>query len=322
MTIDEAIRQYTDYITTIRGYSINTLRSYRRRFAVLSALYGNHQPHTLSYADIEAYCRDGNVSRPVVYRRVAAVKGLFKYLYEHEIISRHLARGLRYPKMGRKLPKVLSNDEVQRLLAAPSEDNPFEHRNKAILYTMYSTGVRRAEVVDIKLSSIDLDACTMHIRGKGTKDRYVFIDEIAKGVLERYVERSRPLILQGRKCPYLFPSRSAKKLPDRSIYEIVNAYAHKARIPKSVHPHMIRHTFATHLYEDSGDLLAVKDLLGHENIITTSVYTHITDKRRRETYDKARAVRAQAQEPARASIVASISFITWESFSWSSWRSF
>ncbi|MBU1862141.1 MAG: tyrosine recombinase XerC, partial [Candidatus Omnitrophica bacterium] len=209
----------------------------------------------------------------------------FKFLNRENVISSNPAVSVSTPKRERKLPLFLDQAEVVSLLDAPAGDSEIERRDKAIMELLYSSGIRVSELQDINTEDIDFFGGLLKVRGKGKKERIVPFGSMAVKAIEQYLEK-REVQQTGNKHA-LFLNKSGTRLTDRSIRRVILKYAQRIALKKRVSPHTLRHSFATHLLDRGADLRSVQELLGHENLSTTQIYTHITTKRLKEVYDQA-----------------------------------
>ncbi len=224
-------------------------------------------------------CRRKSVSNRSNARRVSALNAFFSYLNLHGHISRNPFLTVDLPKSGRSLPKALSMDEVNKLLELPPSPSPLVLRNQTMLLLLYSTGLRVTELVTLPMVACNLSAGFLKVIGKGDKERLVPFASVAKEAIESYMEHARPLILKGKQSNYVFVTSRAKPMSRARFWQIVRETATVSGISKAVSPHMLRHSFATHLLAGGADLRAVQIMLGHADISTTQIYTHIDQDR-------------------------------------------
>jgi integrase/recombinase XerC len=225
------------------------------------------------------------LSRSTLARRVASLRGFFHWLHLKGKLTDFPLMSLRGPKLGRRIPSFLEEDEVTRLLESAGRKNFFSLRDRAVLELLYGTGMRVAELVDLDLEDVDLREEIVKIKGKGDKERIVPLGRYALDALIHYLEEREGKIQQGAKA--LFINKSGMRLSDRAVRKRLDKYLEVAGIYKSASPHTLRHSFATHLLNRGADLRSVQELLGHERISTTQVYTHVSPKRLKEVYEKA-----------------------------------
>lgn len=221
-------------------------------------------------------------------RKISALRTFFSFLVREKEVPENLARLLDTPRLERNLPQVLSLEEVEALLSACDKTKPRGLRDRAILELLYSSGLRVGEVVSLEFSHLDLENRMLRLWGKGFKERMVPFGEEAHEAISLYLEKGRGEILKGRSSNYLFINGpSARPLTRQSVWNMVKRYAKRANLREDITPHTLRHTFATHLLENGADLRVVQEFLGHSDISTTQIYTHVSKKVLRETYDRA-----------------------------------
>ncbi len=240
---------------------------------------------SLIHAFLE-HCQQKSISNRSNARRVSALKTFFSFLAEQNIVKQNPFAVIDLPKSGRTLPKALSLEEVKRLLAPPLKVTPYTRRDSAMLFLLYSTGLRVSELIRLPLSACNLSAGFVRVLGKGNKERLVPFGEQAKEKIEFYLETARPLILRGKQSNYLFITRQGSCMTRLRFWQIIRKTALAAGIEKNISPHMIRHSFATHLLSHGADLRSVQLMLGHADIATTQIYTHIDQERLKSIHKK------------------------------------
>ena len=240
----------------------------------------------LKMRDYLADLQSGDISRRSSARKLSAVRGFFDFLLANGIVEINPADEVSHPKIKRGLPEFLSIDEMENLLNAPSIDTPLGTRDRAVLETLYSAGMRVAELAGITLDQMDLDGGTVRITGKGDKQRDAVLGRYAVAALRKYLD-IRLELNRGKSEGRLFLSRNGRPLGERDIHRIVTKYARKLWGNRSVSPHTLRHSFATHLLDGGADLRDVQELLGHSSLSTTQIYIHVSVERLRAVYDKA-----------------------------------
>ena len=221
-----------------------------------------------------------------IARSLSSIKTFYKYLVLDGLVAANPAGDLETPKIRRKLPRVLSVDEVDRLMEAPKVTLPLGIRDRAMLELMYGTGVRVSELLSLQLDDINFTAGFLRCLGKGRKERIIPVNQTASDWVQRYLARSRNLLSKSSQERALFLNARGKRMSRQGFFKILNAYAKAAEIDKEVTPHTLRHSFATHLLENGADLRAVQEMLGHSDISTTQIYTHLTRSRLREVYQQ------------------------------------
>ncbi|WP_459946499.1 site-specific tyrosine recombinase XerD [Desulfocastanea catecholica] len=219
-------------------------------------------------------------------RRISALKSFFAFLLREKLVTHNPFSTIDLPRSGRSLPKALSQNEVQRLLAPANSPTPIAGRDNAMLFLLYSTGLRVSELVQLPLTGCNLAAGFVRVIGKGNKERLIPFGNQAKEKIEQYLKVSRPLILKGKRSNYLFITARGSCMTRLRFWQIVRKTALAAGIDKDISPHMLRHSFATHLLSHGADLRAVQMMLGHADIATTQIYTHIDQDRLKSIHKK------------------------------------
>ena len=287
MSEAQGIDHYLAGLLSERGLSANTVAGYRRDLGKLQAfleLQGRKTPAALSRADVPRlleFLRGQGLASPSVARCLAACRGFYRFLLREGYLRQDPFLDVTVPTGSRRLPKALSIAEVQRLLDAPGRNDagrgrhPEALRDDAMLEVLYATGLRVSELVKLDLDTINLSAGFLRATGKGSKQRVVPLGAVAIRKLRHYLASGRPHLLKSRSSNCLFVTRSARGLTRQGFWKIMRRYARDARIRRPISPHMLRHSFATHLLERGADLRVVQSLLGHANITTTQIYTHV-----------------------------------------------
>ena len=287
MSEAQGIDHYLAGLLSERGLSANTVAGYRRDLGKLQAfleLQGCKTTVALSRADVPRlleFLRGQGLASPSVARCLAACRGFYRFLLREGHLRQDPFLDVTVPTGSRRLPKALSVAEVQRLLDAPGRNDagrgrhPEALRDDAMLEVLYATGLRVSELVKLDLDTINLSAGFLLATGKGSKQRMVPLGAVAIRKVRRYLASGRPHLLKSRSSNCLFVTRSARGLTRQGFWKILRRYARDASIQRPISPHMLRHSFATHLLERGADLRVVQSLLGHANITTTQIYTHV-----------------------------------------------
>jgi len=234
--------------------------------------------------DYLAHLMGRGIAKASIARKLSAIRSFYRYLVREKIIEVNPIKMVSSPKLDKRLPSFLTLDEVKRLLEAPAPSTPQGLRARALLELLYASGLRVSELASLELGQINLDTNEIRVWGKGSKERMALMGEPAAEALKNYLEQGRPKLLTARKSNAIFLNRYGQRLPERSVQKILEKYAQKAGLKKRVHPHMLRHTFATHLLDGGADLRVVQELLGHERLSSTQIYTHVTKKQARKVY--------------------------------------
>lgn len=279
-----------------RNASPHTIQAYRRDIEHFLH-YAKGDRHT-SLSDLDqlflrkylASLEARQLSRTSIARKLSAIRSFFSFLEREGRLERNAAVLISRPKKESRLPRVLTREEVERLLEAPSEETPLGLRDRALLETLYATGLRATELVGMDLKDIDFGRAEARVLGKGAKTRLVFLNRPALSAIERYLARGRPRMVAQRKdggdLDALFLGRRGGRLPVRSLERLMDGYVRRAGIARGATPHTLRHSFATHLLEAGADLRSIQELLGHVDLSTTQVYTHLDKERLRGIYRK------------------------------------
>lgn len=277
---------------TARNLSELTLRNYRTDLTdYLEALGGwNVDPLIAGRTDLRRYLavqQGKGVANGSVRRKVSTIRGFYKWLRGAEVIDNDPFYGVQGPKAARRLPHVLNPGDIDRMIAAAAQDSePQGLRDKALLELLYAAGLRVSEIAGLNLPDIDIRDATVRVHGKGNKERIGVFGEPAAIALDRYLKSARPALASG-KDEAMFLNRFGGRLTVRSIQMLVRKYALMAGLPEEVHPHLLRHSFATHLLDGGADLRVVQELLGHESPNTTQIYTHVTESKKRQAINSA-----------------------------------
>jgi len=285
---------FLDFIIVEKGYSRHTHAAYRNDLAqFLDYLIGSGVVSWASVSrrylsDYVLYLRERGYVHSTVARKMAAVRSFFKFLVADGILLENPTDAVESLQVKRRLPHPLSPTEVaQLLLEAGASHDPRSQRDSAILELMYATGMRASEVIRLRIDAIDLDEGTVRCIGKGDKERILPLYERAISIIEVYLERGRPGLLKDGECETLFLNHRGKPLSRQGLYLIVKEHGAAAGIRRNVTPHMLRHSFATHLLDGGAGLREVQHLLGHSSISTTQIYTEVSTRRQRAVYDRA-----------------------------------
>ena len=275
-----------------KGASRNTIDGYSRdlnRYAVFVEERGVVEISGIETEDVIAYLASlhgEGLAANSVNRALAAIRGFYRYLLREKKVDHTPMAHIVLAKVWTRLPDVLSREEMALLLVQPGEETPAEIRDSAMLELMYATGIRVSELIGLTVNSINWQVGYLVAMGKGEKERIVPVGQTAYERVKRYQEAARPLLLKGRESELLFLNRSGKGLTRQGFWKIVKKYAAKAGLDKAIHPHTFRHSFASHLLEGGADLRSVQIMLGHADISTTQIYTHVTRERLKEIHRK------------------------------------
>ena len=278
---------FLHYLITEKRYAENTVLAYQADIDLFFTflLQKMRKTRSLNAVDDKSIhtflqqCRSRQISHRSNSRRISALKSFFSYLHAQKLISGNPFANIDSPKTGSTLPKGLSVEQVDRLLTPPAATTPLSQRNYTMLQLLYSTGMRVSELVTLPLTGINLSSCFIRVIGKGEKERLVPFGIPAREALERYLESARPQIMKGRRSNTLFVSNRGKGMTRLRFWQIIKEAARAAGIRNTVSPHSLRHSFATHLLTHGADLRSVQIMLGHSDITTTQIYTHVDESR-------------------------------------------
>jgi integrase/recombinase XerD len=292
MKIKRAIKEYLSYLRIERGASENTISSYTNDLLMFEKFLNeksNGELEDIEKTHIRAFVSElhkKGYSPSSIMRIFSAVRGFFKYLLREEVIKKDPLKGIILPRVKRSLPKPLTLEEVEKLLSAPDTSTPLGLRDSAMLEMMYAAGLRVSELISLKTENIDLNYGYVRIKGKGKKERLVPVGEVAIERVKEYLEKARGTLLGKKESEYLFVNRRGGKMTRQRFWGIIKEYARKCGIPpEKISPHVIRHSFATHLLERGADLVSVQNLLGHSSLTTTQIYTLVNKERLRKVYE-------------------------------------
>lgn len=288
-------KEYLDYLKYQKNYSELTIKGYQREiehFIVYLHIQDIHDFNGVTYPMLRGYLTElhnENLSARSINHKLSSLRGLYKYLQKQGYVNDNPFLLVDSLKEQQKNPDFLYIDEMMELLDSIETSTVLGRRNKAMLELMYASGLRCSEVVELTLSQIDFSRQLLLIHGKGQKDRYVPFHDYAREWLEKYIEDDRPelMAVTHQTHNFVFVNKNGKKLTNRGVENIVNRVTQQFDATKKVHPHTFRHSFATHLLEQGVDIRVVQELLGHANLSTTQVYTHITNQHLKEVYDHA-----------------------------------
>ena len=288
-SIDGLVDLYLDVLRVERGLSVNTLSAYGRdlgRFAAFCAERGVQEVGGIDRGLIEGFAiaiADGGLASRSVARHLSSVRGFTRFLLAEGWQEEDAGARVQGPRAGRTLPRVLGVQDVATLLAAPDE-SPRGLRDRAMLELMYGSGLRVTELCLLPLNARQVDPPILLVRGKGDKERVVPVGPRAQRAVERWLVEGRPSLNRGQSCPWMFVGRPGRPLTRQAFWKNLRTLAGRAGIQASFSPHTLRHSFATHLLEGGADLRSVQAMLGHADIATTEIYTHVTTERLREVH--------------------------------------
>ncbi|OAT86491.1 site-specific tyrosine recombinase XerD [Desulfotomaculum copahuensis] len=291
--MESLVRGFIHYLGVERGLADNTLASYRldlsqyrdfTRAQGLDPVGENGRRAVMAY--LLKLKRDGRAPA-TISRHLAALKSFYRFLLNEQLIGVDPTANLESPRLTQRLPRVLTAAEVEVLLAQPRMGKPGGLRDKAMLELLYATGMRVTELVSLDVEHVNLDHAYVRCFGKGARERIVPVGSLAAHYVAEYLARGRTKLTRGKSTPALFVNQQGHRLTRQGFWKIIKKYARQGKIEKVITPHTLRHSFATHLLENGADLRSVQELLGHADISTTQIYTHLTRARLKEVYDQA-----------------------------------
>ena len=283
------VREFADYLSVEKRHSSNTVDAYRRDILRFVSFNPDVSLKTVTPSDIRDFLlslHNQRLSSRSIARALSSLKSFFRYLVMENLIRENPVETLETPKIWRKLPRTISLDQVEALLNQPDTDTALGLRDKAMLEVLYATGVRVSELISLKSSDLSLEVGYIRAYGKGGKERIIPLGEVAKSYLKAYFEKSRPKLIKDTSHPMLFISRLKGPMTRQAFWKTLKQYVLKAGISVPLSPHTLRHAFATHLLERGADLRSVQQMLGHSDISTTQIYTHVVQTRMRKVFNE------------------------------------
>jgi integrase/recombinase XerD len=291
-SLDIFVDQYISYLVFEKGLSEKTIESYSSDLSKYLEFLKQKGVKDITQADTPMILkhlialRESGLGSKSCARHLITLRGFYKFLAQEKVLEFDPAKLIDLPKSGLKLPDVLSVSEVNLLLNIPDINTPLGKRNSAMLELLYAAGLRVSELVNLKFLDVNLEACFVRVMGKGSKERIVPFGLYAKNKIDDYVNHSRPLLLKNRISKYLFVARAGKPMTRQGFWKLLKQYVKQAKIKKKVTPHSLRHSFASHLLEGGADLRTVQVMLGHVDISSTQIYTHVTRDHLRQIHEK------------------------------------
>lgn len=285
--MEKYIDGFLDYLKLEKNYSDNTIQGYYKDLLDYKEYLKNKNIKDTDYKFIRSYLSymfEKKYEKKTISRHISTLRSFYKYLVNENIIKKNPMILISNPKLDKKLPNFLYYDELEILLNIPDKETPLGLRDALILELLYSTGIRVSELINIKVKDINFSDKKILILGKGSKERYVLYGKTLKELLNLYLKESRPKL--NKNSEYLILNKNGDNITDRGIRLIISNILKKGALDYHVSPHTLRHTFATHMLDNGADLKSVQELLGHSNLSTTQVYTHVTNERLRSVYLK------------------------------------
>jgi len=286
---EELVDQFLDAIWMERGLAANTLGAYRADLMTLRRGLSEHdiQIEQAEKADLLEFIarRVESGAKPrSTARQLSSFRRFFRYIMREGLRDTDPTADIEMPRIGRSLPKSLTEDEVDGLLHAPNTDEPLGHRDRAMLELLYATGLRVSELINLKQSQVNFNQGVLRIVGKGDRERLIPLGDESQRWLREFIDGPRMEILLERQTDYLFPTRRGDRMTSQAFWHIIKRYAQKSGIGKKLSPHSLRHAFATHLLNHGADLRVVQLLLGHSDLSTTQIYTHVARERLKDLH--------------------------------------
>ena len=288
--MDKRVQDYLSFLGVEKNASPHTIKNYGIDLREFTQAAQKKRPEEMTYLDIRSFLavlKEKSYSKSSISRKLACIRSFFKFLVRENILKTNPAAGIATPKREKRLPQFLDPDEVTNLLEAPARDTWEGKRDRAILELFYSSGLRVSELVGLNQDDIDFFSELVRVRGKGKKERIVPIGSVALKAIQAYLEHRPAKEKEASPKRPLYLNRSGGRLTDRSVRRMILKYGRRIALKKEVSPHMLRHSFATHMLDRGADLRSVQELLVHENLSSTQIYTHVTTKRLKEAYDAA-----------------------------------
>jgi len=287
MDFSQQLEKFIHFLKNERNYSPHTQSNYRRDLLFLVHFIGQHKIDRSLAREYLLALEKNKFSRRSIARKLSSARSFCRFLVREKRLEQNPFESLLTPKLPKKLPNFLYPEEINALLGSTEEKTPSGLRDRALLETIYGTGLRVAELIRVNLSDLNFEEGEIKVMGKGSKERIVLFGSKAREALHHYIDEGRAKLAGKKKAAALFINHHGDRLTARSVEEMIVRQARKAGIAKKVTPHTLRHSFATHLMAGGADLRVVQELLGHVSLSTTQVYTHITKERLKEVYDSA-----------------------------------
>ena len=285
--LDRFVHKFINYLQIEKNYSDHTVTNYKIDLKEFSGSIKDKPIEQVTHVDVRLFLarlKEKNFSKRSVARKMACLRSFFKFLHREGYIKTNPAASLSTPKIDKKLPLFMNVSDVVKLLESPDASDDMGLRDRAILETLYSTGIRVSELVGLNKEDVDFISGVLKVYGKGKKERLVPVGDKALRAIRAYFEKIKVTEINERKPVFL--NKSQRRVSDRAVRRIVHKYIHKTSLNESISPHTLRHSFATHMLDRGADLRSVQELLGHANLSTTQIYTHVTTERLKSIYDK------------------------------------
>jgi len=288
--MQEVFNKYRNYLEAERNVSPYTVRNYTTdlsgffNFLKTKGISSLKEVDRHVLRDYLSHLMEQGIVKASIARKLSAIRSFYRYLLREKIISTNPVATTSSPKLDKRLPSFLTTEETVRLLEAPDLSTPQGLRDRALMELLYASGLRVSELVNLDVGQVNFDTNEIRVWGKGSKERMVLMGKPAAAALTAYLSQGRPRLLGEKRNSALFVNRYGGRLIERRVQRILEKYTNIAGISKRVHPHMLRHTFATHLLDGGADLRVVQELLGHANLSSTQIYTHVTKSQAKKVY--------------------------------------
>lgn len=285
--IDDLINKFTEYLIIDKKYSENTIKAYNNDLKKFKNFFKNKDINKINETNIREYLKylnkENNDARTISHN-ISTLRSFYKFLLIEKKVNKNPMEYIELPKTKKSLPKTLSIEEIDKLLDIKLKDS-FAYRNKAMLELMYSSGLRVSELVNVRIHDIDTSNCIIRIMGKGSKERIVPLGDYAIKYIELYLKEHREKLIKRELNDYLFLNNHGKKMTRQGFFKILKQIAKEKGIKTEFSPHTLRHSFATHLLNGGADLRSIQEMLGHSDISTTQIYTHVSKEKLKENYN-------------------------------------
>ena len=288
--MDRFIEKFLRFLDIEKNASKHTTLNYKLDLYDFKKFLQDKPIESVDYLTLRkflAYLKEGSFTNRTIARKLSCLRSLYKFLFREGLIKNNPVLMLSTPKQDKMLPIFLTEDEVVRLIESPNTNDLLGLRDNAIIETLYSTGMRVSELVSLNMENIDFIGATVKVLGKGKKERLIPIGDRALGAINKYLAKRNSYRKTKKQTNIIFLNKNNKRLTDRGVRKIIKKYIHTASLRSGVSPHTLRHSFATHLLNRGADLRSVQELLGHANLSSTQIYTHLTTDRLKAIYDKA-----------------------------------
>jgi integrase/recombinase XerC len=303
--MQEVFTRYINYLDAERNASRYTVRNYTRDLLAFFSYLKSREISSLNEVDRQvlrgylSYLMKEGFARVSISRKLSAIRSFYRYLIREQLVAASPVADTSSPKLDKRLPKFLTPEETVRLLEAPDSATARGQRDRALIELLYASGLRVSELASLNPEQVNLETNEIRVWGKGAKERVVLMGKPAAAALAGYLSRGRPQLLGEKRSSALFLNRNGGRLTERSIQRLLGKYTRAVGIKKRVHPHLLRHTFATHLLDGGADLRVVQELLGHASLVSTQIYTHVSQSRARKVYLSAHPLAQETENEPR-----------------------